>query len=109
MAWPPLVYAIIRALDKKVFGTSEIFSKWFVRFLLAMHYIFPHKSGLMNRVELFKKALTKVSHDVIEFSAKLYSHFLARFVREKGTKPSLTTLSPNCGILIMKVTSSNSL
>jgi len=108
LIYPPLVYAMMRALEK-VFETFEIFPKWFVRFLLALHYIFPHKSCLMNKVELFKKALMKMSHDVIEISAKLYSHFLVRPSKAKGTKHNLTVLSLNCGILIMRDTSSNSL
>ena len=51
LIYPPLVYAMMRALEK-VFETFEIFSKWFVRFLLALHYVSPHKGGLMDRVEL---------------------------------------------------------
>jgi len=41
------------ALDKKVFEPFEVFSKWFVGLLLALHYIFPNKDGLMDRVEPF--------------------------------------------------------
>ena len=51
----------------------------------------------------------KASHDVIEFSATLYSYFLAKSLRVKGTKRNLIATSPNCGILIMRDTSSNSL
>ena len=45
---------------------------------------------------------------VIEFFAKLYSHFLAWSLKAKGTKCSLTSSSPNCGIFIITHTSSNS-
>ena len=43
---------MMRVLDK-VFEAFEIFSKWFVGFLLALHYVFPNKGGLADRVELF--------------------------------------------------------
>ena len=49
----------------------------------------------------------KASHDMIEFSAKLYNHFFARSLRVKGTKCNLIESSPNCGILIMRDTFSN--
>ena len=100
---------MMRSLDKKVFETFEIFSNLFIGFLLVLHYNFSSKSGLMDRVELFKKTSVKSSYDVIEFFAKLYTHFLARYLRAKGTKRSLTTSSPNCGIFIIIHTSSNSL
>jgi len=44
---------MMRALDKKVFEMFEIFSKRL--FLLALHYVFSHKSGLIDRVELLRK------------------------------------------------------
>jgi len=100
---------MMRALDKKVPEMFEIFSKRFVMFLLALHYVFRYKGDLMDRVEFFKKALTKSFYDVIEFSDKLYSHFLARSMRAKGTKHNLTVSSLNWGILTMRDTSSNSL
>ena len=96
---------MMRALDKKVFETFEIFSEQFVRFFLALHYVFPHKRDLIDRVELSKKTFAKSSQVVIEFSAKLYSHFFARSLRAKGTKCNLTASSPNYGILIMRDTS----
>jgi len=80
---------MMMALDKKIFETFKVFSKQFVGFFLALHYVFHNKGGLMDRVELLKKTFTKSSQDVIEFSAKLYSHFLVTFLRAKGTKHSL--------------------
>jgi len=37
---------MMRALDKKVLEMFEIFSKWFVRFLLALCYVFLIKAVL---------------------------------------------------------------
>jgi len=61
---------MMRALDK-VFEAFEIFSKWFVGFLLALCYVFSHKDDFVGRVEFFKKTLTKLSHDVIDPTSKL--------------------------------------
>jgi len=43
---------------------------------------------------------------VTESTAKLHNQFLARFFRKKGIKRNLTASSPNCGIRIMRHTSS---
>jgi len=44
---------MMRALDKKIFETFKVFPKWFVGFLLALHYVLPKKGGHMDRIELF--------------------------------------------------------
>ena len=65
--------------------------KRFTKFLLELHDILSNESGLVDRVEFFQEGLEKSSYDVIESTAKLYSHFLARSLRAKGTKRNLIT------------------
>ena len=46
---------MIRALNKKEFEMFEVFSKWFVGFLLALYYVFSKKGSLIDRGGIFKR------------------------------------------------------
>ena len=41
----------VRTLDKEVFEAFKVPPKWFTRFLLEVHDIFPNESGLINWIE----------------------------------------------------------
>ena len=48
---------MMRTLDKEVFEAFKIPPKWFTRFLLELHDVFPDESGLMNWIEFLQEDL----------------------------------------------------
>ena len=100
---------MMRTLDNEVFEAFKVPPKRFTRFLLELHDVLPNENGLMNWIEFLQEDLDEPSQDVIELAAKLYSHFLAKSLRVKGTNLNLIASSARCGIFIIKHTSSNSL
>ena len=99
----------MRTLGKGVLETFKEPPKWFTRFLLELHDVLPNENSFVDRVEFLQEDIDEIIPWCDRITAKLYSHFLARSLREKGTKRNLTASSPNWGILIIKHISSNSL
>jgi len=48
-------------LGKKVFEMFKVPPKWFIKFLLELHDILSNESDIMDKVNFFKKTLTKSS------------------------------------------------
>ena len=48
---------MMRILDKKVFEAFKVPPKWFTRFFLELHDVFPNESGLMNWIEFLQEDL----------------------------------------------------
>ena len=50
----------VGVLGKEIFEAFKVFSKQFRCFLLTIHYIFPDKSSLMDRVEFLQEGLDEI-------------------------------------------------
>ena len=48
---------MMRTLDKEDFETFKVPPKWFFRFLLELHDVFPNESGLINWIEFLQEDL----------------------------------------------------
>ena len=53
-------------LDKEVFETFKILSKWFTRFLLEMHDVLFNDSGLVNWIEFLQEDLDEIIPRCVE-------------------------------------------
>ena len=50
---------MMKILDKEVFKTFKVPSKWFTRFLLELHDRLPIESGFMNWIEFLLEDLNE--------------------------------------------------
>ena len=48
---------MMRTLDKEVFKAFKVPLKWFTRFLLELHDVFPNERGLVNWIEFLQEDL----------------------------------------------------
>jgi len=59
LALSPILYSIMRTLDKEVFEAFIVPPKRFTRFLLELHDVFLNESGLMNWIEFLQEDLNE--------------------------------------------------
>ena len=52
---------MMKTLDKEVFETFKIPPKWFNRFVLELHDVFPNESCLVNWIEFFQEDLDETN------------------------------------------------
>jgi len=60
LALSPLLYAMMRTLEKKAFEAFNIPPERFTRFLLKPHDVLPSESDLVNWIEFLQEDLNEI-------------------------------------------------